>query len=108
MVRYVDENNYVLGNIIKGKKKPVYKLHDFLISQLDDEFISNDLFEKTALYWEDENYTEEYVKKMYDQLYHQYSKKLYEDTMTAHINMRKKKTSKAKPKRKVVKKCRCK
>jgi hypothetical protein len=62
MKRYVNENKYELGNIVNGKKKPVYKLEDFLISQLDEQFLSSELFEKISELWENENIPEEEIK----------------------------------------------
>jgi hypothetical protein len=104
MKRYVNENKYELGNIVNGKKKPVYKLEDFLISQLDEQFLSSELFEKISELWENENIPEEEIKEIYEKESYKINKATYDRAFHELTEMRKKKSTKSKSKRPLSKK----
>jgi hypothetical protein len=98
---------YELGEIVNGKKRIVFSLEDFLISQLDEEYLDEKLFRIISKMWK-AGTSEEEIKDYYKQQFRTKNKELYDQTYAAHINMRKKKSSKSKPKRKITKKCKCK
>lgn len=101
---------YEMGEIKNGKKRVVFTLGDFLISQLDDEYIDEGLFRIISRMWK-AGVPEEKVKDYHEKRFYKKNKELYDQEFHALTEMRKKRGIKAKPKRKIVKKkkgCGCK
>jgi hypothetical protein len=104
-MRYAKENNYKyeIGDNIGGKKHILFRTDDFVMSQLDEQYIDDDFFHMVADLWKS-GASEEDVKAFYNKEHYNRSKKLYDRAYQELVNMRKKKSS-SKPKRKP---CSCK
>ena len=98
-----DPPTYEIGYKIDGERQPIFTVDDFVISQLDESYLDDGLFNAVAKLWK-LGAPEDEVKKFYKDEYRKRSRNLYDRAYEQHVNMRKKKTT-TKPKRKV---CRCK
>lgn len=99
------EPQWEIGEKIGKTKRKLYTFRNFLISQLDDQYVSDELFDAVAKMWKD-GIPEEEVKAYYKKAYYDENKKLYDYEFHALTEMRKKNIIQSKPKRKVTKRCR--
>jgi len=92
-----------IGEKINGKKRILYNVDDFVIAQLDDSYLSDELFDAVSKLWKS-GAPEERVKEFYKSKFHKENKDLYDYEFHALTEMRKKTQTKSNPKRKPIKK----